>query len=329
MSHTDPLPTPIHSDILRNGPPFFVVGSDRSGSTMLRLMLNEHSRLHVPRESHFLRDLMDRLPLSSPLDEGALFVAPRMISEHPRWKDWEISGHELREAIMSLSEPTLGELIGRVFQISCRRAKKSRWGDKTPPYVKEISRLHRVFPGAKFVHIIRDARDVCLSQRRAWHHTWHHSAELWSQMVRAGIEQGRSIGRDSYLEVAYEDLVRHSGPTLRRICAFLDEEYEPRMLEFHRAAALNIAPWEKHLHAKTVRPPQESDAFRWRREMSWIQVALVEAAAGPTMDLVGQQRLYRRLLVIFPALLERLIRAMRPLRRRLQRMIPNSRRRWP
>ena len=158
---------------------------------------------------------------------------------------------------MSLPEPSLGELIGRVFQISCRRARKSRWGDKTPRYVTDISRLHRVFPGAKFVHIIRDARDVCLSLRQAWRHTWHYSAEYWSQTVRAGVAQGQSIGMDFYLEVAYEDLVRQPEPMLRRICAFLGEDFEPKMLEFHRQAAVNIAPWEKDLHAKTVRPPQE------------------------------------------------------------------------
>ncbi|MBC6453907.1 MAG: sulfotransferase [Hormoscilla sp. SP5CHS1] len=165
-----------------------------------------------------------------------------------------------------------------------------------------MDRLHQVFPKAKFIHLIRDGRDVCLSLANT---KWYgvaieKQAAYWCEMVNAGIESGRKLGEDLYIEIKYEDLVLKSEETLKKICKFLAEEYDSCILECYQSADFSGRPrtdreltaYQKarHIHDNTKLPPQVSKTYRWRRE---IGVAMFEAIAGSTMDRVGQARMFR------------------------------------
>ncbi len=305
--------------------PFFVVCCPRSGSTMLRLMLNEHPRLGVPDESFFLADLMNKLPLNSPLSQEDKRLAFDIISNHERWvnpkfKFRAASNEKLWDIISSLEQPLLSELIDAVFRNCTNLENKPRWGDKTPAYIHEINRLHRVFPTAKFIHLIRDGRDVCISlrtlylnnrhkegletRRFMWHlgRTIPVAAKFWGKSVDAGIESGQKLVPELYLEIHYEDLILRTEDTLKHLCSFLGEEYDDRMLSFYKSASKSTMkePESFQPHAKTHRPPDPSDTYRWRTEMSLMDVALVEAFAGKTMDRVGQTRRFRGPLRLIP-----------------------------
>ncbi len=309
--------------------PFFIVGCARSGTTILRLMLNEHSRLHVPYESHFIANLLDSLPWNAPLTRNDLALAHELILQSPPWKRhfWNIPNEELRIAILALQEATLARLISEVFQISCRRSGKARWGDKTPAYTERIGDLHQIFPQAQFIHIIRDARDVSSSLcPYGWHGTrLHQTAHHWQRIVSQGARSGRALGPELYLEITYEDLVQRTDDTLRQVCTFLGEPYETGMLEFYRHTDDNIPREDNKVHVKTSRSPQDTDAYRWRREMNLFQVAFVEAFAGATMDLVGQKRRFAGLPWLLPCVLKMVVWAAdytRPARRRLGIKLP-------
>lgn len=313
--------------------PFFVVGSDRSGTTMFRLMLNEHSRIHIPRESWFIIPLMDNLPLKARLSPGDLEQAFTIISTHKRWRDWESSDHKLREVIFSLGDPTLAELVDEVFRQCGNTSGKPRWGDKTPKYIDEVTRLHELFPGARFIHIVRDGRDVCNSLRRfRWQGESVYSiAEYWRDVIHAGKAAGRLLGPELYLEIFYEELVLNPEKVLRTVCSFLREDYEASMLDFHEHADENVAEFEKKkgIHAKTSRAPKASDTHRWKTEMKPAHVAMFEAFAGSAMDLVGQQRKFRGPALVFPLMyrwLVALIKFTRPARQRLGIQFPTLRR---
>lgn len=255
-------------------------------------MLNKHSRLHVPRESWFLIDLMDALPPDKPLSPEQIEDAFNTIRTHERWSDWELSHEKLRERLSCLTSPTLAQVVDAVFRLSGEHVGRVRWGDKTPGYVREIDRLARLFPRAKFIHLIRDARDVCLSLSKVWWHgqTFRDWARYWSESVEVGTASGRRLGRDRYMEVNYEGLVRHPGDELERICRFLGVPFESGMLTFHQDAQKNIAPWEGQLHWKTAQPPDPENTQKWRRELFCLQVLSVEAVAGETMAKLGQAR---------------------------------------
>ena len=275
--------------------PFFIVGADRSGTTLLRLMLNEHPRLHVPRESYFIRDLVLDLPTDRVLSPEEAEEAVRIIKHHPRWPDWEISDAELDAAVDRAGLLWLRDIVERVFRISRERDEKRRWGDKTPMYIHQLDRIHLLFPEAKIIHLVRDGRDVTVSLRRvSWHGTTTlANAMYWTRTVGRGLRLGRPLGAQ-YREFRYEDLVLEPRETLEAVCNFLGERFHPQMLRFYEEAAGEIAPWEKTLHTKVVRPPRESDVERWKREMSPLQIGVVEAIGGRVMDELGQPRHFTR-----------------------------------
>lgn len=306
----------------QNGP-FLIIGSGRSGTTMLRLMLNEHPRLSVGGESGFITTLMEQLPLDLPLSQDDKHLAFDIISNHWRWKNFYLVSNQivnsnlledpriqqtlpnekLLDVISSLEQPLLCELIDAVFCNFANPDKKPRWGDKTPQYVKEVNKLHKVFYDAKFIHLIRDGRDVYISLRNlGWAgSTIKQKAQHWCKAVNMACEVGRELDDELYLEITYEDLVLKTEETLKTICTFLGEEYDSRMLNFHKGATKKCIDLPYHL--KTRRPPDPADTYRWRKEMSLMDVALFEAYAGITMDLVGQTRHFQGpVRLIFPSL---------------------------
>lgn len=309
--------------------PFFVVGSDRSGTTMLRLMLNEHSRMHVPPESWFLSDLMDRFPSTGALSTDQVDAAVTTVVTHWRWPDWEIAPDAVREEVARARPDTLAGVVDCVYRVSA--GAKSRWGDKSPGYAREITRLHGLFPTAKFVHVFRDGRDVCLSLlRTGWRGgvAWS-GARYWAEHVTIARAQGRRLDRSLYLEIAYEQLVLETEASLRRICEFLGEAFEPSMVEFHTHAAANVPTREHSFHQKTFRAPRPQDIQRWRHEISPVRLLLVEAIAGSTLTAFGYHRaLPRATTALRPVIAAAglLARATLPLRKRLNLHFPRLRR---
>jgi hypothetical protein len=286
----------VNSSTFNGQAPFFVVGSDRSGTTMLMMMLDAHQNLGVSRESWFLIDLMNALPLRSPLDQSQVDKAFQIISQHPRWLRWSIPDAQLEQCLEKMAGHNLSKLVEAVFKLDLERSNKSRWGDKTPGYVREIGRIHSMFPQACFIHIIRDARDVCISLKNVgWHGTTlGDMAQYWSNAVSSGIRAGRLLGDDLYLEVAYEELVRNTESSLKKICRFLKIPFDENMLLWHELTASKTADRPMRFQTKLNRPPRASDTERWRTELSKLEVAIVEANAGDVMDAVGQQRYYTK-----------------------------------
>jgi hypothetical protein len=112
--------------------PFFIVGSGRSGTTMLRLMLNRHPELRIPPESWWLIDLLEVLPVATPLSKEDISRAGAIITGHVRWKDWNFPEAHLKAALGDLREADLAVLVDTVFRTAASMGGKQRWGDKTP-----------------------------------------------------------------------------------------------------------------------------------------------------------------------------------------------------
>ena len=279
------------------GPPFFVVGADRSGTTMLRLILNRHPELAIPPESHFLVPLLAALPLRTKLTADQLKCAADIITRCPSFSTWRTTTQELGETFCRQGEPTLATLVDAAFRLEIAVTGKLQWGDKTPAYAGLIEPLHELFPHARFVHIVRDGRDVSISLRKRQWHGWteYQRARYWSSVVLAADAAGHRIGSDRYMRVAYEDLVLSCESTVRRLCDFLRIEFHPVMIAFHEDASQHIADFERRsgIHEKLTRPPRPSDVGRWRQESSAVRVWLFEAIAGGALEQVGIARRYR------------------------------------
>lgn len=262
--------------------PFFVLGAARSGTTMLRLMLNRHSRLAIPFESHFLRPIFAELPMDRPLDQQEAMRIAELVTDQKNFRAWHLDAEQVRDELSRRAPAPLAELVDALFRMEIAGTGKPRWGDKTPMYYLCWRPLMQLFPGSRLIHIIRDGRDVNLSlEKVGWHGpATSDRARYWRERVEMAHEAARELGPGRNLIIRYEELVLDSDTTLRTVCRFLGETFEPRMLEFFEDAAVHLSDVDGDVHTKLHRPPRPEDVGRWRREMPVEQQMEFEAVAG-------------------------------------------------
>ena len=271
-------------------PPFFLLGSQRSGTTMLRLMLNNHPNLAIPHESAFITIYHRKLGQYG--DLGNRDNAKRMLEDimrHPLVQRGKLVADP--EAVLARPIGSYRDLVEAVFRSYAAALGKPRWGDKTPFYTDDIDIIRRIFPDAKILHLVRDGRDVVLSQKSI---EWM-SGNLpklvldWQWKTTIAHKVGAVLGRD-FLELRYEDLVREPERSLRAICDFLDEPYDPTMLEYSDSAEAVVPEESLKWHRNSVKAPDPSQLNKWKRGLSKPERILFEQLAGKTLDLFGYER---------------------------------------
>lgn len=283
------------------GPAPFVCGVTRSGTTLLRLMLDAHPELAIPGETHWVPKLIRRIEQRRmSADEIADFIVGSK-----RWPDFHLDPDALRARLRELDHVNAADAIRAFYRLYSEREGKTRYGDKTPGYVREMLRLQRVLPEARFVHIIRDGRDVALSHLRMnWGpETYEESAQLWVERITKARRMAPKVRH--YMEVHFEDLVRDTEGVLRKVCDFIELDYDPVMLRYHERAEQRLrekardlprrnrpvqtaeARMESHRLAKE--PPREDRLGMWRERMSPDEIARYEAIAGPLLQELGYE----------------------------------------
>lgn len=283
-----------------------IVGSPRSGTTLLRFMLDSHRELAIPPETGFLslgpkfRGRGDRLREQF---FRALTNFPR---EAPTWPDFEIPKESFRASLKEVEPFTIAEGYRAFYRLYAARFGKSRWGDKTPIYCMELSAIRKVLPEARFIHIIRDGRDAALSLRRMWFSPgWEieKQAAHWRDYVLAARRAG--AGRPDYIEVRYEDLILNTRETLNRICTFIELDYDDAMLSYytrtperlkeHKGRFLPdgtvLRSQEQRLsqQRRTMEPPDPACVFAWRSAMSADEEGRFRFVAGDLLRELGYE----------------------------------------
>ena len=266
--------------------PFFIVGSARSGTTLLRLMLNAHPEVAVPPESRFITEFH-----GTPASKSAnAFVGA--LSRHKMFATWDLPITAVVAEIGELDEPTYADLVAATFRAYARAHGKTTWGDKTPRYVERIDLISGLWPDARFIHLIRDGRDVALSYAdvRFGPKTVGRAARLWATRVRAGRAAGRVLPRERYLEVRYEELVEDAAGKIQDICHFLDLDFDAAMLDHTEKARDSVLPRAALYNPNVTRPPARTRA--WQASMEPRAVAAFEAVAGDVLADLGYERRY-------------------------------------
>ena len=264
-------------------PPFFIVGSARSGTTFLRLTLNAHPEVAVPPESRFITELD---PGGTEIDVDAFL---QRLSSHKRFEAWGLPITAIRAELHGLERTSYSTAISATYRAYARRQGKSRWGDKTPRYVERIPEIHRLFPEARFIHLIRDGREVALSYADVDFGPKNvaRAAKLWADRVRAGLRDGRPLG-DRYLEVFYTDLTDDTEGTLKDICSFIELGFDPVMLDPNATSKGALDRAKKY--NPHVREGAKRHVRSWETDMPGDQEEMFEAVAGDVLSSLGFER---------------------------------------
>jgi hypothetical protein len=280
----------------------FVVGVPRSGTTLLRLMLDAHPALAVPPETQFAPAIIKACDDQEVSAERVMEI----LVAHPRWADLELDPEAVLGRWRAIEPLTAGDALRSIYVAYAERAGKPRWGDKSPPYLKYMLEIQGVLPEARFVHLIRDGRDVALSIRGLG--LAPEGAAEAAAWWRDRVSHARALAPlvNHYLEVRFEDLVQEPERTLNRVCEFIELPWDPRMLDYHRSAAdrlqsidrplahktgrlLLTGPQRLQLHTLTSEPPRTDRVGRWRREMPAPDRRAFEQVAGTLLGALGYE----------------------------------------
>ncbi len=272
---------------MSEGPPFFIVGSARSGTTLLRMMLNAHPDVSVPPESRFVVELYrghDVVEVERTLAE---------LEAHPRFRLWELPIEAVRKELEGGPELPYAEVMAAAYRAYARAAGKVRWGDKTPRYVEDIPLLARLWPQARFVHLVRDGRNVALSYADVpfGPKTVGGAAQLWAERVAIGVRDGRALGPERYRELHYESLVEDPEAEMQALCAFLDLRFDAAVLSYTEQARIQALERSKLYNPHVVQPPLKH-VRSWEHHMPSAQVEIFEAVAGDVLGALGYPRRY-------------------------------------
>lgn len=258
-------------------------------------MLTSHSRIAIPPETWFLLSLVEQLPLDRVLSGTELHQAISVMTSHYRWPDMAVSAEELRERAARLDVARVRDLAQIVYDIHLQRSGKVRWGDKTPPYIRIIPQLATLFPGARFIFLVRDGRDVAKSFQSLmiYGKTIRQNTVEWVEANRWARKWLASPHAGSIMRVRYEDLVVDPESVLRGICAFIGEQFETHMLTWQDSVERLVPKRELHVHEKLARTTSHDDVGRWKREMSGREVFMAEAFMGRDLRRFGYDCQFR------------------------------------
>jgi hypothetical protein len=180
------------------------------------------------------------------------------------------------------------DVIRGVFSAYARSRGKARWGDKTPDYVLHIGELARLFPDARFIHVVRDGREVAAAcAEYGWVPSAVSGAYFWRQRVARGTRSGRRLGPDRYLMVQLEQLIAGPEAALTRICEFLGERYESAMLEYPATVESRYPSHVTRREHRHLAHPPTAGLRDWRAGLSPRHQGLVEVACGRWLGRFG------------------------------------------
>jgi hypothetical protein len=241
-------------------------------------MLNQHSKLAIPLESLFIIDYLRADPKTPP----ETFL--KLILKEYEFHEWAIpfSPADFDGCL------TAQDFINRAHALYMQQYGKVIWGQKTPRFVRFGKLLKQHYPGAKFVHVIRDPRAVVSSLIRSdvHHSNAYFAARRWLRDTDAGLKLQETYPDDVFA-LHYEDFILNTEDSLHQICDFLNVEFEPAMLEYYQTGTAEYSGYYAQIHEKLNQAPDKSRIEAWRKHLSPTQIAVVEAVCADKIRVLG------------------------------------------
>jgi hypothetical protein len=275
--------------------PIFIGASPRSGTTLLRTMLNTHPEIAIPRETRFLPYVWEQRKRFGDLSEAAnrrrlgkvIFTAP--------WTraDRLDTPTETALAQIELAPPTLGSVVGTCLELYAGAHDKKRWGDKRPMYARYLDAIFSMFPDAQFINVVRDPRAAVTSMRKLG---WFDKRlapglDLWERSLRA-VDPWRSrLCADQYADVRYEDLVTRPEEALGAVAEFLQISADDVaiMLRYYE----DVDETARKYHARLSQPPTTDRIRSWEESIEPGEIAFIERIASRHMERFGYESTQR------------------------------------
>jgi hypothetical protein len=267
--------------------PIFIVGTERSGSNLLRAILNAHENICIPHPPHIMNELAHLVPRYGDLSQDRNFRrlidhAVRVVELH--FAPWDIEVD--RELVFK-------EAVGRdlysikraIYEQYMRAKRKTRWGCKSTFMIHHTAIVRKYHKTPKFIHLVRDGRDVAVSARDSVfnHFHPHYVSQLWSRQQKLAIQLSKELTADQFLTVRYEELTADPEKEVRKICGFLGEKYSDQMLKYaSRPDSARLAGISKSWE-NLAKPILANNTKKYLTKLTADEIFAVERNAFPEL----------------------------------------------
>jgi hypothetical protein len=271
--------------------PIFIIGTERSGTNLLRLILNSHSSIAVPHPPHIMKFFDPLVSSYGDLANDRNFRqlindVCRMVELHPY--PWEIKP-ERERVFLHAQDRSLISIYFAIYDQYLEFTGKKRWACKSTFMIEHVAEILRYYPDARFIYMVRDGRDVAVSAKSSIFNHFHvyYSARRWKREQQAGLSWLSGLPPKQIMLLKYENLITDPASVTESICGFLGERFEERMLEYYlsreakKSGSLSIS-WEN-----TAKPVLSNNAEKFRQCLTEKEVLLFEAIAGNELNELG------------------------------------------
>jgi len=277
--------------------PIFMIGTQRSGSNLLRLMLNQLPEIAAPHPPHILQRIMPLLPVYGNLQDEGNFRqlvedVCRLVELNP--VSWEGVTLDRKDVAGRCRQRSLVALQGAVYDLCAEAKRAETWCCKSLANINYTNDIEAYFVKPKYIYLYRDGRDVAVSFRKAvvGEKHFYHIAREWAATQDRALQLRRDIGPDRFLAISYEELTGDPVRTAQRICDFLGVVYRDSMLTYHTTDEAKRAASSSDLWSNVTNPVMKNNVRKFMREASEQDIRIFESVAGRVLDELGYDRVY-------------------------------------
>lgn len=282
--------------------PVFILGNNRSGTSLLRLILTCHEEIIIPPESHFMLWNYDKYRFWTPEDGYENFLFDLFGST--KFETWKLDKTELKSFLIQRNPKSYSELCADVYIFYGIKQNKmpSLWGDKNSLWVEKLPVLHLLYPNAKFIHIVRDGRDVAtsyltLSEYTGPRHKYYPNlscqieeiAKIWNNNVLSVSRFLFQLPSQNYIEIKYEDLILYTQATLTKVFDFLGLPLSPTVFNYYEINKSQKFEPDEFLvwKSKLNEPPDKGNIGKYKHKLTQSEIKAFEQIATEALEKYG------------------------------------------
>jgi SAM-dependent methyltransferase len=269
-------------------PPLFMFGFERSGTTLLSMIVGAHQDIAVPLTVtgmwyRYAQELERYGQLRTHGDLERLVVD---LLEEERIQLWDVELHR-DDVLGGLETRDYAAVVARFHELYAVANRKPYWGNLDIATLDHMDLAYQWFPEARFIHIVRDGRDIALSHETMPYGVANtlEAAEKWRHRLTVNLKMGAILGTKNYLVVRYEDLVLDTEKVLRKLCDFIGIPFSAKMLHYPEMVSKKVPENRRWLWPALNQPPDKSKVNRWVRQMSETKRIVFE---GTAHDMLGE-----------------------------------------
>ncbi|PCI34712.1 MAG: sulfotransferase [Flavobacteriaceae bacterium] len=269
-----------------------IIGTQRSGSNLLRVMLNQINEVDAPHPPHILQKFFPLLPKYGDLNidtnfEKLLDDVCKMVELNPvPWEGVSFSRDELKSKCKTNS---LVEIFRVIYELKALKSNSSFWCCKSMSNIHFVDAIEKEGIKPMYIYLYRDGRDVGLSFKKAIVGDKHmyHIAKQWSKDQDTCLKLKEELGSDRFFQVSYEELLKDSIEVLKRLCRFLKVPYTEKILTFYNSKESSLTAESGEMWRNLVRPIMKNNFNKFAKELSEEEIMIFEQMARTTLLNLG------------------------------------------